>query len=76
MPFAKAYEYERYGSGILRYSEVNNDLDATAHLTYTKKGPNSLGIANDRRVPIRQRILHPSMLSVVDLAANSSSDPG
>lgn len=40
------------------------------------KMPNSLGIANERRVPIRQRILHPSMLAVLDISSSSNSDPG
>lgn len=35
-----------------------------------------MGVSNDRRIPLRQRVLHPSMLSVVDLAFSSSSDPG
>jgi len=38
--------------------------------------PNALGNRNSRRIPVRQRILHPSMLFYIDLSANSNSDPG
>ncbi len=37
---------------------------------------NSLGVSDGRRIPIRQRILHPSMLSALDISSSSSSDPG
>lgn len=37
---------------------------------------NSLGNNNTRRIPIRQRILHPSMVFSIDLANSSTSDPG
>ena len=36
---------------------------------------NSLGNNDGRRIPIRQRILHPSMLGTIDIADTSSSDP-
>lgn len=38
--------------------------------------PNSLGNNSERRIPIRQRELHPSMLGYIDIADTSSSDPG
>lgn len=65
-----------YSSGVLRYSENNSDIDFPSKFSYTKKGPNSLGNQNDRRIPIRQRILHPSMLGYIDIANTSNSDPG
>ena len=65
-----------YGSGILRYSETNSDMDMNAKWKFTKKGPNSLGGQDTRRIPIRQRSLHPSMLGLIDLVDTSSSDPG
>lgn len=65
-----------YSSGILRYCEINSDIDFGARYKYTKKGPNSLGNNNDRRIPIRQRTLHPSMLGYIDLVDTSNSDPG
>jgi hypothetical protein len=65
-----------YGSGILRYSESNNDIDFDVKYRFTKKGPNSLGGTDSKRIPIRQRLLHPSMLGFVDIASTSNSDPG
>ena len=64
-----------YSSGVLRYAETNSDIDMGNRLKVTKKGPNALGGNDARRIPIRQRTLHPSMLGWVDLADSSSSDP-
>jgi hypothetical protein len=65
-----------YGSGILRYNETNNDMDFHSKWKITKKGPNSLGNSNQKRIPVRQRLLHPSMLGYIDIASTSSSEPG
>lgn len=65
-----------YSSGVLRYAETNSDMDFTNKWKYTAKGPNALGANDSRRIPIRQRTLHPSMLGWVDIADTSSSDPG
>jgi hypothetical protein len=65
-----------YGSGVLRYNETNNDMDFNSKFKFTKKGPNSLGGTDTKRIPIRQRLLHPSMLGYVDIASTSNSDPG
>lgn len=51
-------------------------MDMNSFFKYSKKGPNSLGANDGRRIPIRQRILHPSMLGYIDIADTSSSDPG
>ena len=64
-----------YSSGVLRYAETNSDMDSSNFCKYTKKGPNSLGNQDGRRIPIRQRILHPSMLGYIDIADTSASDP-
>ena len=65
-----------YRPGILRYAETNSDMDMANKFAYTKKGPNSLGANDARRIPIRQRILHPSMLGCIEIANCSNSDPG
>ena len=65
-----------YSSGVLRYAETNSDMDFSSKFKLTKKGPNSLGNQDARRIPIRQRALHPSMVGYLDLADTSSSDPG
>lgn len=65
-----------YSSGVLRYAENDSDMDYAMRVKYTAKGPNAIGNKSERRIPIRQRILHPSMLGVVDVASSSSSDPG
>ena len=65
-----------YSSGVLRYAETNSDIDGYNKTKYTKKGPNSLGNQDNRRIPIRQRLLHPSMLGYIDIAETSNTDPG
>lgn len=65
-----------YSSGVLRYAETNSDIDHYNKWKYTSKGPNALGANDARRIPIRQRILHPSMLGFCDIAETSASDPG
>lgn len=65
-----------YNSGVLRYVETNSDIDMANKFKFTKKGPNALGNNDSRRIPIRQRALHPSMLGYIDIADTSSSDPG
>lgn len=65
-----------YSSGVLRYAENNSDMDFEAKFRFTAKGPNSLGNNDNRRIPIRQRTLHPSMLGFIDIAETSASDPG
>lgn len=64
-----------YSSGVLRYAENDSDIDFNMRFKITAKGPNAIGNKSDRRIPIRQRILHPSMLGCIDIAASSSSDP-
>ena len=54
---------------------LDSDMDMNSFFKYSKKGPNSLGANDGRRIPIRQRILHPSMLGYIDIADTSSSDP-
>lgn len=65
-----------YSSGVLRYAENDSDIDFSMKLKYSAKGPNAIGAHSDRRIPIRQRILHPSMLGALDVSSSSSSDPG
>lgn len=51
-------------------------MDMEIKLKYTSKGPNSVGNKDSRRISVRQRMLHPSMVGVLDIASNSSSSPG
>lgn len=64
-----------YASGVLRYAENDSDIDMGQKFMITLKGPNALGANDSRRIPVRQRTLHPSMLGRLDLAS-TSSDPG
>lgn len=64
-----------YSSGVLRYAENDSDIDMALRVKYTAKGPNAIGNKSERRIPIRQRVLHPSMLGTLDIASSSSSDP-
>lgn len=51
-------------------------MDFSNCFKITKKGPNALGANDTRRIPVRQRQLHPSMAGFLDLADTSNSDPG
>lgn len=64
-----------YTSGVLRYTETFSDMDFENFFKFTKKGPNSLGNNDNKRIPPRQRELHPSMLGYIDIAETSNSDP-
>ena len=64
-----------HSSGVLRYAENDSDLDSPLRASFTSKGPNALGNKSDRRISVRQRILHPSAISIIDLAICSASDP-
>ena len=64
-----------HSSGVLRYAENDSDLDSPLRASFTSKGPNALGNKSDRRISVRQRILHPSAISIIDLASCSASDP-
>lgn len=65
-----------YSSGVLRYAENDSDMDFNMKTKYTAKGPNAIGNKSERRIPIRQRLLHPSMIGTIDLSESSNSDPG
>ncbi len=65
-----------YSSGVLRYAENDSDMDFNMKTKYTAKGPNAIGNKSERRIPIRQRLLHPSMVGTIDLSESSNSDPG
>lgn len=65
-----------YSSGVLRYVEQDSDIDFPSKVQFTSKGPNSLGVKDTRRIPIRQRLLHPTMLGRIAIDEVGQSDPG
>ena len=70
---------ERFFSSeiLLSYYESSSRVKSSVLVLRTSmKIMNALGANDSRRIPIRQRTLHPSMLSFLDLAESSSSDPG
>lgn len=63
-------------SKVLRFDERANDMDMWSKFKYTSKGPNSLGGKDPRRIPSRNRDVHPSHLGIFDINVCGSSDPG
>lgn len=63
-------------SGLVRYNDIVNDMDAYQRFKCTMKGPNSIGNKNSRNVSVNQRALHPSHIGILDLGVCSASEPG
>ena len=63
-------------SGLLRFDDRVNDMDAFSKLKITQKGPNSLGNKNSRSMSAKHRGIHPSHLGRLDINVCGTSDPG
>lgn len=65
-----------YKSGLLRFDDINNDLDFPTKLKFSRKGISTLGNKSQRTISKRFRALHPSHIRRIDLTAIGNSDPG
>ncbi len=61
---------------LIKTDDLANDLTFLADLSYSAKGPNSLGEGSARRIATKYRYLHPSMVGILDLTTSSNSDVG
>lgn len=58
----------------IKSDDIVNDMNFVLDLSFTNKGPNSLGESNSKMIAAKYRYLHPSMIGVVDLNVSSNSD--
>ena len=63
-------------SNLFRYDDIINDNLAIMKLTYTIKGPNSVGGNNSNKISKAIRGIHSSYLGNIDILHCGNSDPG
>lgn len=61
---------------LLKSDDLVNDLTFLSDISYSAKGPNSLGEASSKMIATKYRYIHPSMVGVLDLTTSSNSDVG
>lgn len=61
---------------LIKTDDIVNDMDFIQNLTFSNKGPNSLGDGNSKMIAVKYRYLDPSMVGVLDLNVSSNSDIG
>ena len=61
---------------LIKTDDIVNDMDFIQSLTFSNKGPNSLGDGNSKMIAVKYRYLVPSMVGVLDLNVSSNSDIG
>jgi len=63
-------------SNLFRSDDIINDNTGIMKLTYTIKGPNSVGGNNSNKISKAIRGIHPSYLGNIDILHCGNSDPG
>lgn len=61
---------------LIKTDDIVNDMDFIQNLSFSNKGPNSLGDGNSKMIAVKYRYLDPSMVGVLDLNVSSNSDIG
>lgn len=61
---------------LIKSDELVNDLTFLQDLSYSTKGPNSLGENANKKVSIKYRNIHPSFIGKIDCSTTSNSDAG
>ncbi len=61
---------------LIKSDDLVNDMTFLTDLSYSAKGPNSLGENSSKVISAKYRYLDPSMVGVLDLFATSNSDCG
>lgn len=61
---------------LIKTDDIVNDMDFIQSLTFSNKGPNSIGEGNNKMIAVKYRYIDPSMLGVLDLNVSSNSDIG
>ena len=61
---------------LIKTDDIVNDMDFIQSLSFSNKGPNSLGDGNSKMIAVKYRYLDPSMVGVLDLNVSSNSDIG
>lgn len=63
-------------SDIVKSDDIVNDMSIITDLSWTSKGPNSMGEGNNNKISDKYRYLDPSFVGVYDISTSSSSDVG
>lgn len=63
-------------SDIVKADYITNDLSIVIDLSWTSKGPNSMGEGNNNKIMDKYRYLDPSFVGVYDISTSSNSDVG
>jgi len=61
---------------LVKSDELVNDMTFLQDISYSSKGPNSLGENSSKMISAKYRYIHPSHLGIVDLNTTSNSDAG
>jgi hypothetical protein len=61
---------------VIKSDELVNDLTFLQEISYSEKGPNSLGENSAKTISNKYRDIHPSYIGRIDCNATSNSDPG
>lgn len=61
---------------LVKSDDIVNDMDFIQDLSFSNKGPNSIGEGNNKSIAVKYRYLDPSMVGVLDLNVSSNSDIG
>ena len=61
---------------LVKTDDIVNDMDFIQSLSFSNKGPNSLGDGNSKMIAVKYRYIDPSMVGVLDLNVSSNSDIG
>lgn len=61
---------------LVKTDDIVNDMDFLQDLSFSNKGPNSIGEGNNKMIAVKYRYLDPSMVGILDLNVSSNSDIG
>lgn len=61
---------------IVKTDDIVNDMSIVTDLSWTSKGPNSMGEGNNNKIMDKYRYLDPSFVGVYDISTSSNSDVG
>lgn len=59
---------------VIKPDDIVNDMNFLLNLSFSAKGPQSLGESNSKMIAAKYRYLHPSMIGKLDLNVSSNSD--
>lgn len=61
---------------LVKTDDIVNDMNFLMDIAYSGKGFQSIGDSNNKKISVKYRYLHPSMVGILDLNVSSNSDVG